>query len=100
MWSGTVSGDVEGTLTTELLSLIPSGPVMQVEFAWIVSAGDQSFTAILKGTLNTQTGQVVMNGRIVEGWLTGAQVHEEGQLVDPATSRFQGTITILTATAA
>ena len=66
---------------------------------WIVEAGDHSFTAILKGTLNTMTGKVEMDGTVVEGWLVGAQVHEEGQLVDPLLGRFQGTISIFPATA-
>jgi hypothetical protein len=98
IWNGTVSGDVEGNLTTQLLSLTPVGPILNVSFAWIVSAGTQSFTAVLKGTLNTLTGQVEMDGAIVDGWLVGAQVHEAGQLVDPTIGRFQGTITIFPAT--
>ena len=99
IWNGTVSGDIEAALTTQLLSLEPAGPILKVKFAWIVEAGDQSFTAVLDGTLNTLTGQVEMDGTIVEGWLAGAQVHEEGQMVDPTTGRFQGTITIFPATA-
>jgi hypothetical protein len=38
-------------------------------------------------------------GTVVEGWLSGAQVHEEGQLVDPATLRFVGEIEIMPASA-
>ena len=98
-WTGTVSGDVEGDLTTQLLSAWQSGPILHVTFAWIVTAGEQSFVAELKGTLNTLTGQVEMDGTVVEGWLVGAQVHEEGQLVNPNTGRFQGTIQIIPATA-
>lgn len=99
IWTGTVSGDVEGVLTTQLLSAWQSGPILHVTFAWIISAGEQSFVAELKGTLNTLTGRVEMDGTIVEGWLVGAQVHEEGQLVDPNTLRFQGTIEVMPATA-
>ena len=99
IWNGAVTGDAEGSLTTQLLSLQPAGPILKVSFAWIVDAGDQSFTAVLYGTLNTLTGQVEMDGTIVQGWLAGAQVHEEGQLIDPTTGRFQGTITIFPATA-
>jgi hypothetical protein len=99
VWNGTITGDADGSLTTQLLSLEPAGPILKVSFAWIVSAGEQSFTAVLYGTLNTLTGQVEMNGTIVEGWLAGAQVHEAGQLVDPAAGRFQGTITIFPTTA-
>jgi hypothetical protein len=97
VWTGTVSGDVSGGLTTRLTSLRVSGPVWQVRFDWIVDAGEHSFVADLGGTLNTDTGQVVMNGTVVEGWLRGAQVHEEGQLVDPATLRFIGEIRVMPA---
>jgi hypothetical protein len=100
-WEGTVSGDLEGQLTTVLTDLRVSGPVWHVEFDWIVdAAGDANdFTAHLSGILNTDTGSVVMNGTVVEGWLLGAQVHEEGQLVDPATLAFEGTIRIMPGTA-
>ena len=35
-----------------------------------------------------------MKGRVVDGHLLGAKVREQGQLVDPATSAFEGTIDI------
>jgi hypothetical protein len=40
-----------------------------------------------------------MNGTVVEGFLEGAQVHEEGQLVNPATLGFEETIRIMPVTA-
>ena len=96
VWQGTVGGDLDGELTTVLTALEVNGPIWLVEFDWIVDTGDaQSFTAHLSGILNTETGQVVMNGTIVDGWLLGAQVHEEGQLVDAQTLQFQGTIRIM-----
>lgn len=98
IWHGMVSGDVTGNLTTQLTSAHQAGQILHVTFDWIIDAGAQSFTAELEGTLNLNTGAVVMNGRVVEGWLTGARVHEEGQLVDPATGRFQGRILIFPAT--
>jgi len=100
-WEGTVSGDLEGQLTTVLTDIRVSGPIWHVEFDWIVDADDDAydFTAHLGGVLNTKTGSVVMNGTVVEGWLIGAQVHEEGQLVDPATLGFEGTIRIMPGTA-
>lgn len=97
-WEGTVSGDVNGALRTELRSLKVTGAVWQVEFDFIISAGSDSFTTRLNGILNTKTGQVVMNGIVTDAEnedLIGTQVHEEGQLVDPATSRFIGTIVVM-----
>jgi len=99
VWNGTVDGDVSGGLETQLLSARPSSKILHVEFDWTVDAGDQSFTARLKGTLDTKTGKVIMNGTIIDGWLEGAQVHEEGQMIDLANSGFVGTIRIMPATA-
>ncbi|HEX6127955.1 MAG TPA: hypothetical protein VF071_02930 [Candidatus Limnocylindria bacterium] len=96
-WSGTVSGDISGDLTTQLLALDATGPIWHVEFDWIVD-GSASFTARLSGTLHTETGRVVMNGTVISGDYLGAQVHEEGQLIDPATLRFTGLIRIFPAT--
>jgi hypothetical protein len=102
VWEGTVSGDIEGDLTTVLTACLGPNPcggtVWRVEYDWIIDAGDRSFTAHLAGTLNTVTGRVVMNGTVVEGYLEGARVHEEGRLLDPATLRFEGIIRILPAT--
>jgi hypothetical protein len=40
-----------------------------------------------------------MNGTVVEGFLEGAQVHGEGQLVNAATLGFEETIRIMPVTA-
>ena len=72
---------------------------LQVTFDWIITAGAESFTAHLSGVLNTQTGAVVMNGTVVDGFLRGAQVHEVGQLVNPAALGFEGTISVMPSTA-
>ncbi|MGD2048330.1 MAG: hypothetical protein PVH03_02485 [Chloroflexota bacterium] len=99
VWNGTVDGDVSGGLETQLLGFRQSSKILHVEFDWIVEAGNQSFTARLYGILDTETGRVVMDGTIIDGWLEGAQVHEEGQLVDLNTSAFEGTIRIMPASA-
>jgi hypothetical protein len=100
VWQGTVSGDVDGDLTTLLTACTGcSGDIWHVEFDWIITAGAESFTAHLSGILNTSTGAVVMNGPVVAGFLQGAQVHEEGQLVNAATLGFEGTIRVMPSTA-
>ena len=50
VWTGSVSGDVSGGLTTRLTGLRVSGPIWHVRFDWIVSAGERSFVADLTGT--------------------------------------------------
>jgi hypothetical protein len=103
VWEGSVTGDVDGDLTTVLTSCNGpkpcSGRIWHVEFDWIVDAGAESFTAHLTGILNNVTGAAIMNGTVVDGFLQGAQVHEQGQLVNAATLRFEGTITVMPATA-
>jgi hypothetical protein len=98
-WEGSVSGDVAGDLITVLTRCNCSGRIWHVEFDWIIDAGAKSFTAHLRGTLNTVTGAVVMNGTVVDGFLEGARVHEKGQLVDAATRAFEGTIRVMPSTA-
>ena len=60
-----------------------------------LSIGGKSLTAVLDGRFNSSTFRVVLNGRVTEGWLAGAQVHEESELVgfDPLT--FAGTIRLM-----
>jgi hypothetical protein len=97
-WQGTVDGDISGTLITVLTDVQTSDPIWDVRFDWIIIAGDQSFVADLSGTLNNETGAAVMDGTVVEGYLLGAEVHEEGRLVDPATLQFQGSIQLIPTT--
>ncbi|HEV8715148.1 MAG TPA: hypothetical protein VGX03_20250 [Candidatus Binatia bacterium] len=97
VWKGTVAGDITGNLTTVLRDANQLGALLLVRFDWIIDAGDRSFVARLTGTLNTATGKVAMNGVVAEGYLKGARVHEEGQLVnpDPQVLGFEGTIRLL-----
>jgi hypothetical protein len=99
VWEGTVAGDISGDLTTRLTACNGPNPcggrVWHIEFDWIIDAGAQSFTAHLSGILNNGTGSVVMNGPVVDGFLEGAQVHEQGHLTDANTLRFEGTIRVM-----
>jgi hypothetical protein len=96
VWTGTVDGDVTGGLTTMLRSARQTGNILHVNFDWVISAGTQSFTANLDGTLSLRTGRVVMNGTVVDGRLEGAQVHEQGQLApDLGVFCFRGSIRVM-----
>jgi len=101
VFEGAVSGAVNGSLTSRVVSLNGvSGPNYHITFDWIVSAGEQSFTARTTGIWNTLTGQVGMNGKVISsGYLSGAQVHEEGHLVNPTSLTFAGFLRLLPATA-
>jgi hypothetical protein len=100
VFQGTVSGAVTGSLVSEVVSLNGvDGPIYNITFDWIVSAGDDSFAARTSGTWNTLSGQVTMNGTVISGYLEGAQVHEQGHLVDPSTLTFAGFLQLMPATA-
>jgi hypothetical protein len=64
-----------------------------------LAIGGHSLTAMLSGQFNFSTGRVVLNGTVVDGWLAGAQVHEESQYVgdDPGTGGpiFRGTVQLM-----
>jgi hypothetical protein len=95
-FAGTTGGDAPGTLTSQLVAIERvSGPVYHVTFDWFVTAGSHSFVARTSGIWNTKRGLVTMNGSVTSGYLDGANVHEQGELVDPATLRFQGVIQVM-----
>ena len=100
VFQGTTGGDVPGALTSKLVSIEAStGPILHLTFDWIVSAGAKSFTARTSGIWNTKTGSVVMNGTVIDGYLLGAHVHEQGQLLDPTTLHFAGSLRLMPGTA-
>ena len=64
-----------------------------------LSIGGRSLTAMLDGQFNFSTGEVVLNGVVVHGWLAGAQVHEQSRYAgdDPNTGGpiFAGTVQLM-----
>src|SRR5215472_2495008 len=93
-FEGTTGGAAPGTVHPRRTLVSKTSVLVQLTCDWQISAGQHSFDAPLTGTLNWQTGDVVMNGRIASGWQAGHQVHETGHLVDPAALEFAGTIQI------
>lgn len=75
------------------------GNVQQFTARLELSLGGNSLTAILDGRFNFSTARVVLNGVVTDGWLEGAQVHEESRLtgLDPLT--FAGTVQLMPASA-
>jgi hypothetical protein len=63
----------------------------------ITSCADHDLTAVVAGIFDFTTGKTALNGTVTDGWLTGAQAHEQGQLVrvDPYT--FVGTLQLMPA---
>ena len=60
-----------------------------------LTVGGQSLTAALDGQFNFTTRQTVVNGVVLEGWLSGAQIHEEGQVVGFSPLTFVGTVMVM-----
>ena len=85
-----------GTIDMQLSNSSVTGNVQQfTATVQLACAGRGALTAVLDGSFNFSTGKTVLNGTVVDGWLAGAQVHEEGQLVglDPFT--FVGTVQLM-----
>ena len=91
---GTVEG---GTIEMWLFDKSVIGNTQHFSATVEVVSPSGSFTAVVSGQINFSTGRVVLNGRVTSGWLAGAQVREESQLVDPDTGRFIGSIQIMPA---
>ena len=60
-----------------------------------LTVGGQSLTAALEGQFNFTTLQTVLNGVVVDGWLSGARVHEEGKVTGFSPLTFVGTVMVM-----
>ena len=82
--AGFTGRDVVGTYVGEVLYRVMSQPranhnrVAWLEAMYEVQAGDRSFTALIRGGSNAD-GLGILDGVIIAGWRTGAQVHVEFQ---------------------
>lgn len=61
--------------------------------------GGRAFTAMLKGTFNFSTARTLLSGVVTDGWLAGAQVREQGTLVNDSPLTFEGTLWLMPASA-
>jgi len=101
LMAGITGGDVAGVFVGEVLQRQVSlnGRIIRLEAMYEVQAGDRSFTALIRGGTNGDTGAALLDGVILAGWRTGARVHVEFQTITscdgkPAGPCFQGTIHI------
>ena len=95
-------------VTGEVLSrnAFDNGVVVQLEARYEVldPSGTHSFTALIRGTQNNETGTAVLNGVVTDGWLIGAQVHATFRVITPCAFGtrnvcFQGAIRVMPASA-
>jgi hypothetical protein len=98
---GDVAGDFAGEVLQRKVSL--DGRVISLEAVYEVADerdGRHSFTAHLRGGTSGETGAALLEGVILAGWRTGAQVHVAFQTktncagAPDARTCFEGTIRI------
>ena len=101
LMAGFVGGDVAGDFSGEVLQIQTSanGRITRLEAIYEVQAEDRSFTALVRGGQNNETGTAILDGVILGGWRTGARVLVEYEVMTdcagaPAGLCFQGTIRI------
>ena len=77
-----------------------TGRFIRLTAIYIVVAPDpsRSLTIHVDGAQDNQSGTAVLDGRVVDGWLTGARVHAQYDVISctqsPDHTCFQGTIDI------
>ena len=99
---GDVGGDIVGKFGGAVLerTVAPDGLSAHLTAVYIVISPDpaQTFTVHIEGTSDLQTGNAVLDGRVVDGWLKRAHVHVEFKTINctqaPNGRCFQGTISV------
>jgi hypothetical protein len=99
---GVVGGDIVGQFGGAVLerTVAPNGLSAHLTAVYIVISPDpaQTFTAHIEGTSDLQTGNAVLDGRVVDGWLKRAHVHVQFKTINctqaPNGKCFQGTISV------
>ncbi|HVL54537.1 MAG TPA: hypothetical protein VM344_09805 [Vitreimonas sp.] len=89
---GTIDGG--GTIEMWLYDKSVIGKTQHFSARVDVTLPGRSFSADVSGHYTFSTGRVVLTGTVTSGWLAGAQVVEQSQLVDPTTGSFIGTVRI------
>ena len=84
---GTAGGDVPGDFAATVLERTPfeNGTIVHLRARYEVIADNasRSFVAEIEGNQNNQTNSAVLNGSVVDGWLTGARVHVTFDVIQP-----------------
>jgi hypothetical protein len=101
-WFGSVSGGINGSLETLVVDARLSPRIWHIQTVWTVTdtpnGGAKNFVAHLNGTLDIVSGKLLLNGKIVSGYLAGAQVHDLGFLTGSTGvggTIFKGTLWIM-----
>jgi hypothetical protein len=99
-WTGTATGPSSGTIALKLLDADLRGQALHIELEVALAAGALSSTVQLSGVFNEVTTRGVLKGVVSNGWLAGAQAHQEAARFDPASSaRLTGTLRLMSGSA-
>jgi hypothetical protein len=86
-FTGEAGGDVPGAFAATVLERTPfdNGNIVYLRARYEVLAADpaQAFVAEIEGKQNSQTQSAVLNGTVIEGWLTGARAHVTFDVIRP-----------------
>ena len=86
-FKGVAGGDVPGDFAATVLQRTPfdNGNITDLRARYEVIADNaaRSFVAEIEGKQNTEIRSAVLNGSVVEGWLTGARVHVTFDVIEP-----------------
>ncbi len=101
-FTGSFGGDFTGQLWVGQLVrefVDAQHQIVRVVADYIFTADDgiHSFTARVEGIANFHTGDAVLNGAVTSGWLQGAQVRDEFEILGGG--HFQGIFRIMPASA-
>jgi hypothetical protein len=98
---GVVGGHIVGQFGGAVLEATPdaTGRFIRLRAIYIVVAPDpsRSLTIRVKGVQDNQSRTAVLEGRVVDGWRTGARVHAQYNVISNCAQSpecFQGTISI------
>ncbi len=98
--AGIVGGDVgDGAFAGEILNIGTVGTITTIEALYHIYGSRHSFTAHVFVTQDNVAGMATITGDVTEGWLEGANVTGEYQVLSPcnigtASKCFQGALDI------
>jgi hypothetical protein len=88
-WGSDISNTFVGEIFQRQVSVNPAlNGIIRLEAIYEVQDGDRSFTALIRGGTNSVTGAARLDGVVLAGWHTGAQVHVEFDTIPGTTGCF------------
>jgi hypothetical protein len=97
---GVVGGDIVGKFGGAVYERTVDGNLVHLDAIYVVIAPDpaKSFTAHVEGTEDLSTLKAVLDGRVVDGFMSHAHVHVQFDVITctqaPNGTCFQGTISV------